>query len=147
MTEIDHINYHVHIRQSRNFESAKWWLQTRYSLHFPAKTNLVLATATMATVAVSTAAAAATESSGSASSTGTSVVAVPTVSGTTPVAAGASKLGSRIVYSAAGVEIVCRPYLVCEELEKLSQESSQDFIASLDHSKIVNPVSVEILNG
>lgn len=63
------------------------------------------------------------------------------------MAAGASKLGSRIVYSAAGVEIVCRPYLVCEELEKLSQESSQDFIASLDHSKIVNPVSVEILNG
>ena len=54
-------------------------------------------------------------------------------------------------FSAAGVEIVARPYLVEDELSKLAQACSEDWIKWLDSQKLIDqdavPISLEILNG
>jgi hypothetical protein len=66
---------------------------------------------------------------------------------TAPVAV--MKIGK--CFSEAGVQIVAQPYLVEEELEALSQKSSEDWIRWLGSEKLIKPdckpVSVEILNG
>jgi hypothetical protein len=55
------------------------------------------------------------------------------------------------VFSAAGVDIVGRPYLVEDELSALAQTSSEDWIRYLDKKGLLEPgakpASLEILNG
>ena len=53
----------------------------------------------------------------------------------------------KVIYSKSGCEIVSKPYLIGDELSKLSLQSSKDFMSSLDLDKIENPVVLEILNG
>ena len=56
----------------------------------------------------------------------------------------------RKVFSEAAVEIVTKPYLVEDELSKLAQQCSEDWITSLEadgHFVGAKPVSLEILNG
>lgn len=56
---------------------------------------------------------------------------------------------AKLIPSAAGVEIITKPFLVGPELEALSLESSKDFVRALDAAgvDIENCVSLEILNG
>jgi len=42
----------------------------------------------------------------------------------------------RTIYSEAGAEIVCRPYLVEDELGRLAQMSSNDFLKFLESEDV-----------
>ena len=54
---------------------------------------------------------------------------------------------TRVLYSAAGVEIVTQPFLVGPELERLALECSKDFARALPADLPADAVSLEILNG